>query len=320
MLQTSRFQLAIRLIPAYALHATLHPYRRDLDEPQAALRIDRIRARNSAAALDAWVQLLIGAYSNRVGAQARRESGRLAIRYIRLMAAMNREFEYRLATGQSVQLASVLSQPLVAECAMDWRRFTAQHSRNPAIIDFLEQRDLIDDYASYVAVTTRDEFGSSADLQLESMRLDSGGYLARLVRLIGEFSELPTTPDVLREFRTLGLAAKLADDFADLATDSAEGRYNLLLTLLAAEPAEHAAVTAALANSERLRPRWWQSNAPRSFGTFSAMYERHYAEIESRSLQVICDLTMLHAARGPRPRQNSRPGQHVTEPPCESWR
>ncbi|MGW5151869.1 hypothetical protein [Rhodococcus koreensis] len=320
MSRTRRFQLVAPLVPAYVLHLTLRPYRRDLTEPRAPSLAGRIRARNSAAALDAWVHTLIHAYSKLAGIRLRKESGHLAIRYMRLMAAINREFEYRLSTDQTVRLECVLAQSLVASHVDQWRRFTTRHSRDLSIIDFLSQSELIDDYDRYVAVTTQDGFPSSIDLHLESIWLDSGGYLARLVRLIGEFSGRPTAPDVLAEFRTLGMAAKFADDFADLATDHAEGRYNLLLTLLQQEPAEHAAVMSSLERSLPLQPQWWLAHAPRSFGRFSAMYEEHYTRLRSPRLRRICDVTTLRAARGPRPQQNARPGQHVTEPPCESWR
>jgi hypothetical protein len=318
--QARRFQLALQLAPIYLLHFILRPYRKGLAGPAARRLADRIRARNSATALDAWVHALLRAYSKLTGVRLSKESGRLAIRYMRLMAAMNREFEYRLATGQTVQLERVLAQPLVASHVDEWRRFTARHSRDPAIIDFLSHGELVDDYDRYVAVTTQKGFTGSIDLQLESIWLDSGGYLARLVRLVGEFSGRPTTPDVLEEFRTLGMAAKFADEFADLVTDHAEGRYNLLLTLLRQEPAEHAAVLTSLEQSLPLPHQWWLAQAPRSFGRFFAMYAEHYGRLRSPRLRGICDVTTLRTTRGPKRQQSARLGQRVTEAPRESWR
>lgn len=232
---------------------------------------------------------------------------------------LNQEFEHRLATGRPLDLAGLCAAPIVAARVAQWRRFAATHAAAPDVVEFLSGEDVADDYDRYVAVTTRAGFTADPDLQLESIRLDSGGYLARLVRLVGRFNGRHTAPDLLQQFHDLGVAAKLTDELTDIATDHAEGRYNLLLGLLGQEPGELAAVLSQLNGSLPMPVAWWQESAPLTFARFTALYGEYHGRLRSPDLQRACDATMLRALGGPR-RQRRGPGRHVAEPPQEAWR
>jgi hypothetical protein len=317
---TRRLQTLTPLIPGYMLHLTLRPYRKGLAAAPLPSAAARLRGRHAAASLDVWVDQLLSAYPKVAGYKVRRESGPLAIRYIRLMAALNREYEHRLATGQTLRLEQAIEAPLVADQIGEWEQFTAQYTQDPVVVKFMSGDDLVGDYNRYIAVTTQANFTTNLSLQIESIRLDSGGYLARLARLIDSFNERQSEPDVLEEFFLLGMAAKFADELADLATDRAEGRYNLLHALLYQHPKEHAGVMFRLERALPLPVSWWQECAPRSFGQFSRMFEGYYRRLRSPELQRICDATMLRALRGPKKHQSARVQQHVSEPPRDSWR
>lgn len=316
-----RLRLLARIAPRYIQHLLFRPYRVGITDAHLPNVATRARARLAAAAIDAWVHELLVSYSEITSARLdQKGSGRLAIRYIRLMAAINREFEHRLATGHDLRLEQVAATSSVASRIIEWEQFAALHHQEREVVGILARGELNDDYERYIAVTTAADFTADIELQLESIRLDSGGYLVRLVHLVEQFNHCVADPAVIEEFRQLGMAAKLADELADLMTDHAEGRYNLLLTLLQQNPGEHALAMSRLEHSLPMPLSWWLTSAPRSFGRFSELYEEHRRRLRSPALRVICDTTMLRALGGPRPRQSARAAQHVSEPPGESWR
>lgn len=313
-----RLGVLAQLAPTYLVHLTLRPFRRDLaDAPVPADA--RRSARHSAAALDAWFGQVLGTYARLAGIRLCRESGPFAMRYVRLAAALNREFEHRLATGQPLDFAGLCAAPLVAARVAQWRCFAVTHTAAPDVVEFLSSEDVTDDYDRYVAVTTRDGFAADPELQMESIRLDSGGYLARLIRLVGRFNSRSTTPHLLQQFHDLGIAAKLTDELTDLATDHAEGRYNLLLALLGQEPGELAAVLPRLNGSLPMPLAWWRESAPLTFARFAALYGEYHGRLRSPDLKRACDATMLRALGGPK-HQRRGPSRHVSEPPHGAWR
>lgn len=314
-----RWQLLAQVVPCYAFHLTCRPYRKGLPKVQLPSRSDRLSSRHAAAALDAWVHQLLKVYPSVVGYRARKESGQLAICYMRFAASLNREYEYRLATGQPLDLEQLLDDPLVALRIAEWKQFAARHTRDRAVIEFMVQDDVTADYDSYVSITTQPGFDTDRGLQIESIRLDSGGYLSRLARLIDRFNERNSAPLAFEGFFHLGMAAKLADELADLAADYIEGRYNLLLALLHQCPGERADVITRMDHGLPIPVSWWIERAPQTFGEFSQIFESYYRILRSEELRRMCDITMLRAVRGSRthPGPNTR---HVSERPSQSWR
>jgi hypothetical protein len=308
-----RLHLSARFVPSYVWHLTVRPYRRRSP-------VERPGAPHAAAALDAWVGHLLATVRRLTAAPGGSVAGALVVHYMRLLSALNREFEYRLATGRPLGLTQLRSAPVVTGPLQEWNAFAEAQTACDAIVDFLDRADFVTDYAAYVEVTTAPEFTTDVDLQLESIVLDSGGYLARVVRLVCELGGHPPDSGVLQQFRAAGVAAKLTDEFTDLITDRREGRYNLLWTLLRHEPAELERVELRMADGAPMPVAWWRTAAPRSLGRLADLYERSLGEIDSAALRVVCDLTLLRALNGPRPRQTTRPAQHVTEPPMEAWR
>lgn len=303
------------LAPAYVVHLTARPFRRHLGATAGV----GFRARHSAASLDAWFGRVVSAYGRLARIRLRRSSGPLTVRYVRLAAALNREFEHRLATGRPLDFGELCAAPIVASVIEQWRHFTAAHGAGSEVTEFLSAADVIEDYDRYVAFTTTDGFAGDPALQMESIRLDSGGYLARLVRLVGSFNGRTTAPALLGQFHDLGVAAKLTDELTDLATDHLEGRYNLLLALLEQEPAEGTAVLARLDSSLPMPVAWWLQSAPVTFARFATLYRQHQCRLQAPELRRACDATMLRALGGPR-RRRSAPSHHVSEPPQQAWR
>jgi hypothetical protein len=315
-----RRQLGIlaRIIPRYLLHLMLRPYRKGLPREPLPDISTQFRARHAAAALDVWINQLVRAYPGVCGRSANRVLGRLAVRYMRLLAVFNREYEHRLATGQPLDLAQICAAPLVVSRLAEWEEFTKRHTTEPDVIHFLSTDAVADDYAAYVAVTTQPGFDSDPALQVDSIRLDSGGYLTYLGKLIDHVSNRPTDPTTVADLFQLGMVAKLADDLADLHADYAEGRYNLLLALLAHHPTEMTAVTWRLDHATPISVRQWHESAPATFRDFSHIFEGHYLSLRSQKLRRLCDLTVLRAVRGAKPSKAN--GQHVSEPPAAPWR
>ena len=314
-----RVRVLAQIVPCYVLHLTRRSYRKDLPKASLPSVADRLSSRHAAAALDVWVHQFLSAYPNVVGYRPRKESGELAICYMRFAASLNREYEYRLAAGQSLSLDRLLEDPLVAARIAEWEQFTARYTRDRVVVEFMAQDDVIADYDSYVSITTQPGFDTDPGLQIESIRLDSGGYLSRLARLVDRFNERPSVPRALDAFFHLGMAAKLADELADLATDYAEGRYNFLLALLHQCPGERADVISRLDRALPIPVSWWTAHAPRAFGEFSQTFEAYYRSLRSAELRRICDLTMLRAVRGPRTHSSTNT-RHVSERPAQSWR
>jgi hypothetical protein len=315
-----RRQLGIlaRAIPRYLLHLMLRPYRKGLPREPLPDLSTRFRAQHAAAALDVWVNQLVRAYPGVSGRSANRVLGRLTVRYMRLLAVFNREYEHRLATGQPLDLAQICAVPLVALRLAEWEEFTRQYTSEPDVIHFLSTDAVADDYAAYVAVTTQPGFDSDPALQVNSIRLDSGGYLTYLGKLIDHVSDRPSDPTTLADLFQLGMAAKLADDLADLQADYAEERYNLLLALLASHPTEMAAVSWRLDHGIPISVGQWHESAPATFRDFSRMFEGHYLSLRSKKLRRLCDLTVLRAVHGTGPSKGN--GQHVSERPAAPWR
>lgn len=319
-LSSRRLRTLTRMIPGYVLHLTARPYREQIPVASPQGLAARLSGRHAAASLDAWVGQLLSAYPRVAGYSVKKQSGQLAIHYIRLAAALNREYEHRLATRKSLRLEQLVKDQVVAARIAEWERFTARYTQDSAVVNFMSGDDVIADYDSYVSITTQPDFSTSPALQIESIRLDSGGYLMRLARLIDRFNSTQADPGAPAEFFHLGMAAKFADELADLATDYAEGRYNLLLALLSQQPDESAGVMVRLAHGLPTPVSWWLEFAPQTFGEFSRMFNSYYSSLRSQELRRICDVSMLRALGGPKKRQSARAWQHVSERPSVSWR
>jgi hypothetical protein len=317
---TSRVTTALRVAPAYAWHLVVKPYRRDLPIGHLASGSERWRGRHAGAALDMWVASFLGAFGDMAGLRLDRQSGSLAIRYIRLMAAINKEFEHRLAAAKSLALPEILSNPVVKRCHREWEDYATRRMLPADVVSFMNLPDFVDDYSHYVSVTTRPGFEVDVQSQLESILLDSGGYLTRLARLVAESRGGKPREVVLRSCFNLGVAAKFADDLADVRADHREGRYNLLLALLTAEPTEHKAFVHADKHQAPLTVDWWCAFAPGSFAEFTREFLRYYRQIGSAGFETLCDLAMLRCLNGSSQRPTTRATRTVTEPPLDPWR
>ena len=318
--RTSRVGTALRLTPTYAWHLLVKPYRRDPPIGHSKSGSERLRGRHAGAALDLWVAGFLRAFGDMAGLRLKRQSGSLAIRYIRLMAAINKEFEHRLAVAKSLALPEILGNALVQRCYWEWEDYARRRRFPSDLVGFMNLPDFLDDYSQYVSVATRPGFEVDAKSQLESILLDSGGYLARLARLVAESRGAKADDAVLRSCFNLGVAAKFADDLADIRADHREGRYNLLSALLTAEPTEHKAFIQAEKDQAPLTIEWWRSRAPDSFAEFTREFLRYYRQLGSPEFERLCDLAMLRCFAGSSQQPTTRAARTVTEHPVDPWR
>lgn len=315
-----RLRILVRLLPCYTAHFIRQPYRRNVPaSPPGPMRA-RLAARHSAAALDTWIDRLLKTYLRLSGRPLRPETGELAVHYIRLLAVFNREYEHRLAVGGSLAMADLLNDELVAGRLAEWKRFTCKYSHDEGVAKFLFGSDVAVDYSKYIGLTTSADFRTNAALQVKSIELDSGGYLVYLIQLIERFNEREPVVTVFDEYFKLGMLAKLVDEMADLASDYAEGRYNLILALIADYPAEQERVLARLGRDLPLPMTWWAKHAPQSFRAFCELFDHFYLQIESKDLRRLGDLTAVRAMGGPRGLPGSRAAEHVKQRPAEPWR
>jgi hypothetical protein len=316
---TYRATTALRLAPSYVRHLVVRPYRRDL-AVRPASRSERRRGRLAAAALDTWVGGFLGAFGDMSGLRLDSQSGSLAIRYIRLMAAINKEFEHRLATGKSLALPEILCDPIVQRCHRDWEKYTRRHGHPFHVVGFMDLPDFMDDYSQYVSITSRPGFKMDAQSQFESILLDSGGYLARLARTVAQARGSDPGESTLRACFNLGVAAKFADELVDVCSDHVEGRYNLLLAILTTRSVEYRAFVQAQENQAPLTVEWWCSYAADTFAEFTQEFLRYYRQVGSAEFERLCDLAMLRCLNGSSQRPTARATRIVTEPPVEPWR
>ncbi|WP_270886569.1 hypothetical protein [Pedococcus sp. 5OH_020] len=312
--------LALRLAPKYLEHLFRRPYRRDLAlERPTRLCVGAV-GRHSAAALDLWIDGYVSGLSRLLGTRLTRDAGLVAVAYIRLMAAFNKEFEHRLALGAPLDLDVILDQHLVRSCVISWQRLAASRRFASRVAEFMDLPDFLDDYARYVRLATSPGFVVTPRTQAQSILLDSGGYLERLCRLVSEVHDVRAPRNALRDSFHLGVAAKYADELIDVTADHTEGRYNLLLALLSERPTERAAFESVGGTSQRLSVDWWIRHAPDTFDEFMDGFLAHYYHVASLDLRLLADLTMIRSVRGRSGTSDPRAVRHVSNPPGEPGR
>ena len=298
-----RRDVILHMLPTYVSHMAVP---RKWDGTRTGLR-----GRHAAALFDSCVDQLLRAYGELTGITLRAGTSRMVILYMGMLSAFNREYEYRLATSRSLELTKVLEAPHVFAYRSRWTAFT------PVAAGFWTRPDVVADYARYVQLTTASGFAEDPAAQLESIDLDSAGYLGYLAELIGTFHNRPADREVIRQFRHFGTAAKLADELCDLLPDYREGRYNLLLAWASQDAHETRKLRTRLNGGQPAGPAWWMGHAPHTFAAFTTEFDRHYRAVTSRPLHRLCDAGILRPARTTPAARDLRP---VFRPPQEAWR
>ncbi|WP_433722481.1 hypothetical protein ACQP0C_21655 [Nocardia sp. CA-129566] len=266
------------------------------------------------------MQLILDGFAAANGCSLGFGTGRIAVAYMRMLSAFNREFEYRLATDNSLEIQEILDSEFVRAFVLEWEACTAECSDDPAVVRFMFRPDVAERYRDYIGLVTDADLATSVEAQLASIALDSGIYLVYLAELIGRVNRIPVAAAVSEEFRALGMAAKLADEIVDLGSDLAEGRYNLFAAHLHARPSDDDAVRRRLRSPRALTTDWLRENIPDTFTAYMTLFDHHYAALSTPQLRIVCDASMFRAAQGIRAVPRSRECSHVTMPPGQSWR
>jgi hypothetical protein len=227
----------------------------------------------------------------------RRETGALAILFNRLLAAFDDEYERRRAAGESLRFEEVLSAPPVGGHVHKLRDFLAPTGTGWEIKDFLDAR-VSDQYKRYVALTTRVEAKDHFEDTLEAALLDSAGFAICLAHVVALFNRHAVDADVLAEFGSIGMLAKLADDVVDFWRDLDAREPNLLHGLVRRDPQEYAKVRAVMPHPPRTDAHWWETHCPKAFEDLAALISEHRARLGAPSLRLAGDLLLIAPARG----------------------
>lgn len=246
---------------------------------------------------DAVLEIMLKGYSELTGLQLRPETGQVAVKLMHLGFAFDDEFERRTADGQPLSFDAVFGGAGLQRPLGEWRSFMQGFDTYPSIREFLFSY-VTSVYASYRSSSEGTGRCASFDDLITAAEWDSGGLLVTLAQVVGRFHSAPPSQDVVRQFCSLGVTAKLADDMVDLRSDLAGKRPNLLDALVREDERELAQVTEMLATRGRMSAGWWRRNCPRSYGRLSTVYERHQAALTSRWLRLANELMWTPAIVG----------------------
>lgn len=264
-------------LPYYLRHFVAQPYR--AAGIRAGLR--EPGRRHHIAMYDAVIEIMLRGYAELAGCELRRETGQVVVKLMHLGFAFDDELERRSVDGQPLGFDDVFGASGVSEPLAAWREYMRNFDTYPAIREFLFS------YVISLYNSHREAGGPGGATfdELIAADWDSGGLLVAMAHVVGRFHSAPPSPDIIGQFSSLGVTAKLADDMVDLRSDLAGKRPNLLESL-ATEEAELARVNMALAEGRKLSARWWRKNCPKSYARLSMAYERHHVALTSRSLRL----------------------------------
>jgi hypothetical protein len=297
--------LLISFAPRYLRHFASSPFRTDdgRERPRGPLRA--LGLRHHIAMYDAVLDLMLRGYEEISGLRLHPATGQAAVKLMHLGFAFDDEFERRTETGDPLSFEEVFGGTRVAGPLRQWQEFMGGFETYPSIRDFLTgfAGRLYADYlrAGELLCESRD-FGQL----LENAVLDSGGLLVALAEVAGRFSGSPPDEEIIRQFTSLGVTAKLADDMVDFRSDLAAGRLNLLEILARQDDTELARVNQALIAGRRMSAGWWRRNCPRGYARLMEAYERYQATLTSRSLLLASRLMWTPTLVGHQPTADSR--------------
>jgi hypothetical protein len=292
-----RIHVLLALAPVYLRHLLIGPYRRRLSLALWPAGSCAVRPGIAAAGFDTCVELILRAYRQLAGHELRSETGAFVLLFMRLVAALDEAYESRLGARLSLSWLDVLHDHRVASYHRQWLIFTTRMGACQPIVRFMQRPDVAVDYQRYVAITTKPSFATDFHSQLESMRLDSGGYLAYLAELIALFNDRQPIPDVLREFSNFGMAGKIVDDLVDLYDDYSRGRHNLLWAISAGDAAESEYLLTLRRKRSKVLVADWQAKAPKSFDVYAYCLHSYYQQLRSDELRLCCQASLFRALK-----------------------
>ncbi len=268
-----------RFAPCYLSHFVGAPFRHDKFRGLFAHPVRR----HQIAVYDSVMDLLLKGYAELSGHRLRPETGTVAVMLSRIGFAFDDEYERREAAGEPLTFEEVFQSPAVLLRLEQWRELMRGHASYGTIRAFLYEfvTGLYQSYRDTTSETARTSF----ETLMRSAVIDSGGLLVTLAHVIARLHASVPTENVINQFSSLGVTAKLADDLIDLRADLAGGRPNLVQALALEHPAEQARIAAALWQGKRMHARWWAAQCPGVFQRITTTYEEHQAVLTSRWLR-----------------------------------
>jgi hypothetical protein len=284
--------LLAAFLPIYLRHLLVQPYRAVGSGPHLA---DLLRApgrRHHIAMYDAVIEIMLNGYAELARVPLRPDTGQVAVKLMHLGFAFDDELEHRAAGARSLDFEAVFGGSGVRRPLAEWRGFMQGFDTYGAIRDFLFR------YVKGLYAAHRIQAGAASFDELVAAEWDSGGLLVALAHVVARFHRSRPSEEIIRQFSSLGVTAKLADDMVDLRSDLAGHRPNLLDALAREDEREHAVMTQALTAQRRMSARWWRLNCPRSYARIAAVYEQHSATLTSRWLRLANELMWTPALVG----------------------
>ena len=285
-----------RFLPYYLRHLVGQPYRAAGFGANVAGLVRTPGLRHHIAMYDAVLEIMLRGYAELAGLRLRPETGQVAIKLMHLGFAFDDELERRTADGLPVEFDAVFGGAGVQRPLAEWRGFMQDFDTYPAIREFLFSY-VTTLYVSHQKAAER--AGQAVNFNdLIAAEWDAGGLLVALAHVLGRFHSRPPSEDVVRQFSSLGLTAKFADDMVDLRSDLEASRPNLLDALAREDERDFAQMRDALAAGQTMSCRWWRDNCPHSYARLSAVYEQHAAALTSRWLRLANGLMWTPALVG----------------------
>jgi hypothetical protein len=271
--------LLVAYFPHYLRHFVSQPYR--VSGPRA--KLGETGRRHHIAMYDAGIDIMLRGYAEAAGCELQPETGQVVVKLMHLGFAFDDELERRTAGDQPLGFDEVFNGHGVRQPLAIWRSFMQNFDTYGPIREFLFS--YVTGLYRHHREGTAGEHSAATFDELVAADWDSGGLLVAMAHVVGLLHSAAPSPDLARQFSSLGVTAKLADDMVDLRSDLTGKRPNLLATL-ATEEGELEQVNAALTDGRRMGVDWWRENCPKSFARLSSVYGQHHEALTSRWLRL----------------------------------
>ena len=297
--------LLARFLPYYLRHLAFQPYRgsRWLDNARELVRVSS--RRHKIAVYDAVLELLLKGYAELAGHPLHPQTGRVAVMLTRIGFAFDDEYERRQAMNEPRELMDLLGSPVVDETIQDWRKFMQEFDTYVSIREFL-MVFVADLYAKYTENAANISRSADADAVLEGAILDSGGLLVTLAHVVAKFHAVEPADDLLKQFSSLGVNGKLADDIIDFRADFTGGRPNMLRVLATKDEQELRKAVGSVSSRRPMSVRWWRRNCPYTYRLLVNLYREHQGNLSSAWLRYTSSLLWAPALLGHARRADTR--------------
>ena len=297
--------LLARFLPYYLRHFAFQPYRGSRWLDNAAELVRASGRRHKIAVYDAVLELMLKGYAELAGHPLHPQTGRVAVMLTRIGFAFDDEYERRQEANEPGELMDVLGSPEVDAAIQDWRRFMQDFDTYAGIREFL-MIFVADLYAKYRENAANSSGPADAGAVLEGAVLDSGGLLVTLAHVVARFHAVEPADDLLKQFTSLGVNAKLADDIVDFRADFTGDRPNTLRVLATKDEQELRKAIGSVSCPRPMSARWWRRNCPNTYQLLVNSYREHQDNLSSAWLRYTSRLMWAPALLGHARRADTR--------------